>query len=77
MFVFILLLHAHYHDIKVFVILISRLPPPSTLEMVVPAHAVGKVMGKGGANIENIRKVSLFPFLGHCCPLLLYLLITR
>ncbi|THG04273.1 hypothetical protein TEA_030080 [Camellia sinensis var. sinensis] len=34
------------------------LPPPSTFEMVVPAHAVGKVMGKGGANIANIRKIS-------------------
>lgn len=34
-----------------------RLPPPSTLEMLVPANAVGKVMGKGGANIANIRKV--------------------
>ncbi|KAA8519470.1 hypothetical protein F0562_013726 [Nyssa sinensis] len=33
-------------------------PPPSNLEMVVPAHAVGKVMGKGGANIANIRKIS-------------------
>ncbi|XP_021593229.1 KH domain-containing protein At4g18375 isoform X2 [Manihot esculenta] len=31
-------------------------PPPSTLEMLVPANAVGKVMGKGGANIANIRK---------------------
>ncbi|KAK2965301.1 hypothetical protein RJ640_004170 [Escallonia rubra] len=38
--------------------LYGGLPPPSTLEMVVPAHAVGKVMGKGGANIENIRKIS-------------------
>jgi len=35
-----------------------RLPPLSTLEMVVPANAVGKVMGKGGANLANIRKVS-------------------
>ncbi|KAL3522776.1 hypothetical protein ACH5RR_015610 [Cinchona calisaya] len=34
------------------------LPQPSTLEMVVPAHAVGKVMGKGGMNLENIRKIS-------------------
>ncbi|KAJ4980235.1 hypothetical protein NE237_031072 [Protea cynaroides] len=34
------------------------LPPPSTLEMVIPANAVGKVMGKGGANIANIRKIS-------------------
>ena len=38
----------------------NRLPPPSTLEMIVPAHAVGKVMGKGGANIANIRKVCPF-----------------
>ncbi|WOG89673.1 hypothetical protein DCAR_0208911 [Daucus carota subsp. sativus] len=36
----------------------SGLPPPTDLEMVVPAHAVGKVMGKGGANIDNIRKLS-------------------
>jgi hypothetical protein len=35
-----------------------NLPPLSTLEMVVPANAVGKVMGKGGANLANIRKVS-------------------
>ncbi|CAK9169987.1 unnamed protein product, partial [Ilex paraguariensis] len=38
--------------------LYGGLPPPSTLEMIVPANAVGKVMGKGGANIENIRKIS-------------------
>jgi poly(rC)-binding protein 2/3/4 len=25
--------------------------------MLVPANAVGKVIGKGGANIANIRKV--------------------
>lgn len=31
---------------------------PSTAEILIPAHAVGKVMGKGGANIENIRKIS-------------------
>lgn len=34
-----------------------RLPTPSMLEILVPANAVGKVMGKGGANIANIRKV--------------------
>lgn len=34
-----------------------RLPTPSTFDMVIPANAVGKVMGKGGANIANIRKV--------------------
>ncbi|XP_010275880.1 PREDICTED: KH domain-containing protein At4g18375 [Nelumbo nucifera] len=34
------------------------LPPPSALEMVIPANAVGKVMGKGGANMGNIRKIS-------------------
>ncbi|XP_022892412.1 KH domain-containing protein At4g18375-like [Olea europaea var. sylvestris] len=38
--------------------LYGRLPPPSTVEMVVPAYAVGKVMGKGGMNIENMRKIS-------------------
>ncbi|KAG5235161.1 KH domain-containing protein [Salix suchowensis] len=38
--------------------LYAGLPPPSTLEMLVPANAVGKVMGKGGANIANIRKIS-------------------
>lgn len=36
---------------------LCRLPAPSTLEILVPANAVGKVMGKGGANIGNIRKV--------------------
>ncbi|CAL5183718.1 unnamed protein product [Lathyrus oleraceus] len=34
------------------------LPPLSTSEMFVPANAVGKVMGKGGANLANIRKIS-------------------
>lgn len=38
--------------------LFAGLPPPAVLEMVIPAHAVGKVMGKGGTNIENIRKIS-------------------
>ncbi|KAF9672528.1 hypothetical protein SADUNF_Sadunf11G0051600 [Salix dunnii] len=38
--------------------LYAGLPPPSTLEMLVPANAVGKVMGKGGANIASIRKIS-------------------
>ncbi|XP_031407229.1 KH domain-containing protein At4g18375-like isoform X2 [Punica granatum] len=33
-------------------------PPPSALEILVPANAVGKVIGKGGANIANIRKIS-------------------
>eukprot|EP00262_Sarcandra_glabra_P021898 TRINITY_DN9443_c0_g1_i1.p1 TRINITY_DN9443_c0_g1~~TRINITY_DN9443_c0_g1_i1.p1 ORF type:complete len:624 (-),score=139.41 TRINITY_DN9443_c0_g1_i1:175-2046(-) len=30
----------------------------STREIVIPAHAVSKVMGKGGANIANIQKIS-------------------
>lgn len=34
-----------------------RLPPPSLLEMVIPAHAIGKVIGKNGTNIDTIRKV--------------------
>nr|GMD54273.1 KH domain-containing protein At4g18375 isoform X1 [Ipomoea batatas]GMD87934.1 KH domain-containing protein At4g18375 isoform X1 [Ipomoea batatas]GMD93282.1 KH domain-containing protein At4g18375 isoform X1 [Ipomoea batatas]GMD93871.1 KH domain-containing protein At4g18375 isoform X1 [Ipomoea batatas] len=27
-------------------------------EVVIPAHAVGKVMGKRGTNMDNIRKIS-------------------
>ncbi|KAK7245650.1 hypothetical protein RIF29_40498 [Crotalaria pallida] len=38
--------------------LYGSLPPPSTLEIVIPANAVGKVLGKGGANMANIRKIS-------------------
>ncbi|XP_004504558.1 KH domain-containing protein At4g18375 [Cicer arietinum] len=38
--------------------LYGGLPPQSTLEMLIPANAVGKVLGKGGANIANIRKIS-------------------
>lgn len=37
-----------------------RVPPTSALEILVPANAVGKVMGKGGANLANIRKVDSF-----------------
>ncbi|KAL4392807.1 hypothetical protein AHAS_Ahas03G0382000 [Arachis hypogaea] len=38
--------------------LYGGLPPPSTLDMLIPASAVSKVLGKGGANIANIRKIS-------------------
>ncbi|CAA0832337.1 RNA-binding KH domain-containing protein [Striga hermonthica] len=38
--------------------LYTGLPSLSALEMPIPAHAVGKVMGKGGSNLENIRKLS-------------------
>ncbi|KAJ7947322.1 KH domain-containing protein [Quillaja saponaria] len=38
--------------------LYGGLPPPSTLDMLIPANAVGKVLGRGGANIANIRKIS-------------------
>ncbi|KGN49408.1 KH domain-containing protein At4g18375 [Cucumis sativus] len=38
--------------------LYGGLPPPSSLEMLIPANAAGKVIGKGGANIANIRKIS-------------------
>ncbi|CAN6455633.1 unnamed protein product [Victoria cruziana] len=31
---------------------------PSSSEMVIPGNAIGKVMGKAGANIANIRKIS-------------------
>ncbi|GKC98965.1 DNA replication licensing factor MCM2, partial [Tanacetum coccineum] len=30
----------------------------SALEMLVPGHAVGNVMGRGRANVDNIRKIS-------------------
>lgn len=30
----------------------------STLEMLIPGHAAGKVLGKGGANLSNLRKIS-------------------
>ncbi|KAK4778585.1 hypothetical protein SAY86_006113 [Trapa natans] len=36
----------------------SLAPPPSQLEIVIPGNSVGKVLGKGGANIANIRKIS-------------------
>ncbi|GJT50211.1 hypothetical protein Tco_0976368, partial [Tanacetum coccineum] len=29
----------------------------SALEMLVPGHAVAKLMGRGRANVDNIRKV--------------------
>ncbi|GAV75031.1 KH_1 domain-containing protein [Cephalotus follicularis] len=38
--------------------LYEGLTPPSAVEMLVPANAVGKVLGKGGANVANIRKIS-------------------
>lgn len=38
--------------------LYGGIPPPAGTEMMIPAHAVGKVMGKGGANVDNIRKIS-------------------
>ncbi|GMN43200.1 hypothetical protein TIFTF001_012407 [Ficus carica] len=38
--------------------LYGGLPPPSAFEMLIPANAVGKVMGKGGANLANIQKIS-------------------
>ncbi|KAJ1414209.1 K-like proteiny domain [Sesbania bispinosa] len=35
-----------------------HMPPTCMEEMLVPANAVGKVLGKGRANIANIRKIS-------------------
>ncbi|RZS13483.1 hypothetical protein BHM03_00045082 [Ensete ventricosum] len=32
---------------------------PAYIEMVIPANALPKVMGKGGTNVDNIRKVGL------------------
>ncbi|PKU67397.1 KH domain-containing protein At4g18375 [Dendrobium catenatum] len=31
---------------------------PSYVEMSIPSHAIGKVLGKGGSNLANIRKIS-------------------
>lgn len=31
---------------------------PSYIEMSIPSHAVSKVLGKGGSNLSNIRKIS-------------------
>ncbi|KAF6167518.1 hypothetical protein GIB67_031719 [Kingdonia uniflora] len=36
----------------------SGLQPPATLEMLIPSNAVGKVLGKSGSNLANIRKIS-------------------
>ncbi|AEE84036.1 KH domain-containing protein [Arabidopsis thaliana] len=36
----------------------GRLPSSSALEILIPAHAMSKVMGKGGGNLENIRRIS-------------------
>ncbi|KAK8514165.1 hypothetical protein V6N13_063069 [Hibiscus sabdariffa] len=38
--------------------LYGGLAPSSTLEIMIPANAVGKVLGKGGLNLSNIRKIS-------------------
>lgn len=38
--------------------LYGGMPPSLTLEVLVPANAVGKVIGKAGANLANIRKIS-------------------
>ncbi|KAL9452780.1 hypothetical protein AB3S75_008550 [Citrus x aurantiifolia] len=38
--------------------LYGGLPPRLTLEVLVPANAVGKVIGKAGSNLANIRKIS-------------------
>ncbi|ESQ39758.1 hypothetical protein EUTSA_v10000793mg [Eutrema salsugineum] len=35
----------------------GRLPQSTTMEIRIPSNAVGKVMGKGGGNLDNIRRV--------------------
>lgn len=52
-------------NVFTFIVFMYRLPPPSALEMLIPANAAGKVIGKGGANIANIRKVGLLSTF-HC-----------
>ncbi|CAE6189290.1 unnamed protein product [Arabidopsis arenosa] len=36
----------------------GRLPSSSALEILIPANAMSKVMGKGGGNLDNIRRIS-------------------
>ncbi|XP_073526209.1 uncharacterized protein [Phyllobates terribilis] len=38
--------------------LYGRMTPPTTLEIVIPLGTLSKVMGKGGANLANIRQIS-------------------
>ncbi|GKU92605.1 hypothetical protein SLEP1_g6314 [Rubroshorea leprosula] len=38
--------------------LYGGLPSPSTLDILIPANAVGRIIGKGGANLSNMRKIS-------------------
>ncbi|CAH9119248.1 unnamed protein product [Cuscuta europaea] len=35
----------------------NRLPPPA-LEVLIPAHAIGKVLGRRGTNLDNIQNIS-------------------
>lgn len=45
--------------ITTYVVCIHRLPQSSTtiMEIRIPSNAVGKVMGRGGGNLDNIRRV--------------------
>ncbi|KAG7611973.1 K Homology domain type 1 superfamily [Arabidopsis suecica] len=38
--------------------LYGGLPQSTTMEVRIPANAVGKVMGRGGGNLDNIRRIS-------------------
>lgn len=38
--------------------LYSRKPQSSALEVLIPAHSLGKVMGRRGTNLENIQNIS-------------------
>lgn len=43
--------------ISTYHVCIHRLPQSTTMEIRIPSNAVGKVMGRGGGNLDNIRRV--------------------
>ncbi|GJS24358.1 DNA replication licensing factor MCM2 [Tanacetum coccineum] len=51
---FIFVMRLSVSDLGIYRLILSS----SALEMLVPSHAVGNVMGRGRANVDNIRKIS-------------------
>lgn len=65
---FLLLLYFQLFPLLI-ILCIHRLPQSTTMEVRIPANAVGKVMGRGGGNLDNIRRVCskvFLIFLPHC-----------
>lgn len=66
---FVCLLLDFQHFSLLIILCIHRLPQSTTMEVRIPANAVGKVMGRGGGNLDNIRRVCskvFLIFLPHC-----------